>query len=80
MIIGNQLLYSTLSQFARQSYLLQTELPTMLDVFGADYQLDYSDSYSGTVHRETIIEGYQYCASLPRAFESLISDCYTNFM
>ena len=31
MNIGNQL-YSSLSQLARQSYLMQTELPTMLNV------------------------------------------------
>ena len=48
MNIGNQL-YSSLSQLARQSYLIQTELSTMLHVFEADYQLEYSDSYSGTV-------------------------------
>ena len=59
---------------------MQTELPTMLNVFQTDYQLEYSDSYSGTVHRETIIEGYQCCISLQRAFESLISDGYTNFI
>lgn len=77
MNFGNQL-YSSLSQLARQSYLMQRELPTMLNVFQDDYQLEYS--YSGTVHRETIIEGYLYCTSLQRAFESLISDGYTNFI
>ena len=52
---------------------MQTELPAMLiNVFRDDYQLEYSESYSGTVHQETIIEGYQYCTSLQRAFESLI--------
>ena len=73
--IGNQL-YSGLSQLERQSYLMQTELPTMLNVSEADYQLEYSDSYSGTVDRDKIIEGYQYS----RAFESLTSDGYTNFI
>ena len=56
---------------------MQTELPTMLNVFEADYQLEYSDSYSGTII-ETIIEGYKYCNSLQRAFESLISDGYNS--
>lgn len=64
-----------MSQFARQLYLMQAELPTRSNVFEADYQQDYS----GTVHQETIIEGYQYCTSLQRAFESLISDGYTIF-
>ena len=54
---------------------MQAELPTRSNVFEADNQQDYS----GTVHQETIIEGYQYCISLQRAFESLISDGYTIF-
>ena len=49
--IGNQL-YSSLSQLARQAHLMQSELPTALNVFGTDYQLEYSESYSGTVHQE----------------------------
>ena len=79
--IGNQL-YLSLSQLARQSYLMRTELPTMLNVFEADYRLEYNESYSGTstVDRDTTIEGYQYCTSLQRAFESLVSDGYTNFI
>ena len=61
MNIGNQF-YLSLSQLARQSYLMRTELPTMLNVLDTDYQLEYSESYtqSGTVGRETTIEGYQY--------------------
>ena len=50
---------------------MQSELPTALNVFDTDYQLEYSESYSGTVHQEIAIEGYQYCTSLQRAFESL---------
>ena len=76
MNTGNQL-YSCLSG---QAYFMQTELPTMLSVFDSDYQLHYSESYTGTVHQETAIEGYQYCISLQTAFESLISQGYTNFM
>ena len=79
MNIGNQL-YSSLSWLARQAYLMQSELPTALNVFDTDYQLEYSESYSGTVHQEIAIEGYQYCTSLPRAFESLIFESYTNFI
>ena len=79
MNIGNQF-YSSLLQLARQVYLMQSELPTALNVFDTDYQLEYSESYSGTVHQEIAIEGYQYCTSLPRAFESLIFESYTNFI
>ena len=79
MNIGNQL-YSSLLQLARQVYLMQSELPTALNMFHTDYQLEYSESYSGTVHREIAIEEYQYCTSLRRVFESLISESYTNFI
>ena len=79
MDIGNQL-YLGLSRLARKACLMQSGLPTALNVFDADYQLEYSESYSGTVHQEIAIEGYQYCTSLKRAFESLISESYTNFI
>ena len=59
---------------------MQSELPTALNVFDADYQLEYSESYSGTVHQEIAIGGYQYSTSLRRAFESLISKNHTNFI
>ena len=59
---------------------MQSELPTALNVFDADYQLEYSESYSGTVYQEIAIEGNQYCTSLRRAFESLISESYSNFI
>ena len=48
MNIGNQL-HSSLSQLARQSYLMQIELPTMFHVFVIDYELEYSESYTGSV-------------------------------
>ena len=38
MNIGNQL-YSSLSQLTRQSFLMQTELPTLLKMFETDYEL-----------------------------------------
>ena len=79
MNVGNQL-YSSLSQLARQSYLMETELPTMLNVLDTDYELEYSESYTGTIHQETEVEGYQYCTSLQRAFESLLSQNYTSFV
>jgi len=51
-----------------------------MHVLGTDYQLQLSESYTGTVRRETAIEGYQYCTSLQIAFESLLSQNYTSFM
>ena len=40
MHIGNQL-YNSLSQLLRQSFLLLTDLPSMLTVLEEDYQLEY---------------------------------------
>ncbi|PFX28284.1 Substance-K receptor [Stylophora pistillata] len=57
----------------------ESELPLMLNVFDADYELQYSESYSST-HQEATIEEYQYCCPLQRAFESLIAENYTNFV
>ena len=48
MNIGNQL-YSSLSQLARQSYLMQIESPTTYHVLVSDYELEYSESYTGTI-------------------------------
>ena len=63
MNIGNQFVNenwkSSLSRLARQVFLMQSELCTALNVFDTDYQLEYNESYSGTVHQETAIEGYQ---------------------
>jgi len=37
MNIQENQLYSSLSQLTRQSFLMQTEFPTLLNVFEADY-------------------------------------------
>ena len=79
MHIGSQL-YSSLSQLSRQSFLLLTDLPSMLTVWEEDYQLEYSEGYTGNVHDEPTIEGYQYCMGLKRAFESLISEWYRSYI
>ena len=79
MKIGNRL-YSCLSRLTRQSVLMQTDLPTLLNVLETDYELQYSESYTGTIHQEATIEGYQYCTSLDRAFQSLISENFNNFV
>lgn len=78
MHIGNQL-YSSLSLLSRQSFLLLTDLPSMLTVLEEDYQLTYSEIYTGNI-QELTIEGYQFCMGLKRAFESLISEGYGSFI
>ena len=35
---------------------------------------------TGTAHRETAIEGYQYCTLLQIAFETLLSQKFTSFI
>ena len=77
--IGN-LFHSSFSRLTRQAFWMQSELPTALHMFDTDYQLEYSESYSGTVHQETTVEGDQYCTSLWRAFELHISENYTNYI
>ena len=52
----------------------------MLTVLEEDYQLEYSESYTGNVHGEPTIEGYQYCMGLKRAFESFISEWYRSYI
>ena len=52
----------------------------MLTVAEENFRLEYSASYSGNVHGEAIIEGYEYCLGLKRAFESLISQQYRSFI
>jgi hypothetical protein len=76
MDIGNQL-YTRLSQSANESFLMHSELPTCLNVFDTDYELQYSESYTGNTHQGTIIEGYHNCTSLQMAFQSLmLNNCW----
>lgn len=39
--------------------------------------LNYSESCTGEVQDDAIIEGYQYCMSMNRAFDPLLSETYT---
>ena len=59
---------------------MQTELPTLFNMLETDYELQYSESYTGTIHQEATVEGYQYCTSLGRAFQSPISENFNNFV
>ena len=47
MNVGNQL-YSSLSQLTRQSFLMQADLPTLLNVLETDYELQYSENYTAS--------------------------------
>ena len=49
MNIGNDL-YSTLSKSARETFLLLTDLPAMVSLLEINYELSYSESYSGVLN------------------------------
>jgi hypothetical protein len=66
MNIGNEL-YSGLSRLSRQSYLMLTELPDMTIVFNTNYQLQYSQSYTGRIHGDCTLEDVPYCMPLHSA-------------
>lgn len=60
---------------------MQTELPSMIALSEKNYQLNYSESYTGNLHHcDSIIEGYQYSVSIDRAFESLLLQNYSSFI
>ena len=57
MIVGIQLLYSSLSLLARQSMLMLTELPGMVTVFERFFHLEYSESYTCNMYDDARFEG-----------------------
>ena len=62
-------------------FLMQTELPSMIAMSEKNYQLNYSESYTGNLHNsDSIIEGYQYSTPIDSAFESLLSQNYSLFI
>ena len=79
MNIGNEL-YSSLSRLSGQTFLMLTEVPEMVSIFNTTYQLDYSPSYSGTIHDCSMPETFDYCTSLVNAIQSLITQNYTSFI
>ena len=79
MNIGNEL-YSGLSRLSRQTFLLLTELPEVLNVFNTDYQLQYSSSYSGTVNGRAIIHDLSFCMPSVDALLTLVRQNYQSFL
>lgn len=55
--MGNEL-YSILSQSTGKSFLTLTELPSVISMLEENYQLKYSESYTGKVQSDVIIEEY----------------------
>ena len=79
MNIGNEL-YSGLSSLSRQSYLLLTEVPEMIIVFNINYQLQYSPSYTGTIHGTCEVQDFNYCMSFADAMQALLGQNYNSFL
>lgn len=46
-------------------------------MLGENNLLNYSESCTSEVQDDAIIEGYQYCMSMNRAFDPLLSETYT---
>ena len=64
MNVGNNM-YSALSQSCKQGLLLLTDLPVMVNLSDINYQLTYSESYSGLLNSSPpIISDFPYVTSL----------------
>ena len=76
MNIGNNM-YSALSQSAKQGLLLLTDLPCMVNLCDTNYQLTYSESYSGWINSFAlpIIADFPYVASLSAALILIVWLC-----
>ena len=79
MDIGNEL-YSALSRLTSQTYLLLNELPNMVTVLDTNYQLQFSESYTGNLHTVTIDENIPYVMPLFAAVQSLLAQNYALFL
>ena len=79
MNIGNEL-YSALSRLSRQTYLLLTELPSMVTMLDTNYQLVFSESYTGNLHAVTIDESIPYVMPLTCALQNLLHENYDLFL
>ena len=56
--------------------LMLTELQEMVTVFERFFQLEYSESYTCSMHGDARIEGYHYCMLL----ETLLAQNYSSFI
>ena len=79
MNIGNEL-YGTLSRLTGQSYLLLNELPTMVTICNTNYQIEFSQCYSGCLLSSALNENIPGVMPLDGAFQSLIQDGYGSFL
>ena len=73
MNIGNRL-YITPSGSTRETFLLLTDLPAMVNLFDTNFELRYSESYSGVINGQsvTLLTTDPYIMSLDAASNSCI--------
>ena len=80
MNTGNNV-YTALSQSCKQGFLLLADLPFMVNLSDINYQLTYSESYSGLLNgAPPMIADFPYVTSLLAAFNSLLMDNYHAFV
>ena len=75
---GNEL-YSGLSSLSRLSYLLVTVVKLII-VFNINYQLQYSPSYTGTIHGTCEVQDFNYCVTFANAMQALPGQNYNSFI
>ena len=62
---------SMLSDISRQSYLLHTELPTIVTFEDTYYSFEFSESYTASLHFSTASESIPFVMPLDSAFVQL---------
>ena len=53
--------------------LTVTEVPEMIIVFNVNYQLQYSPSYTATIHGTCEVQDFDYCMSFANAMQALLN-------
>ena len=77
---GNEL-YSMLSRFLRQQYLLLSEILTMVSVDNSNYSVELSESYTDDLHlHHDIIENIAYMMPFDVALEELQNEHFNMFL
>ena len=52
----------------------------MVIVFNINYQLQYSPSYTGTIHGTCEVQDFNYCMSFANAMQALLGQNYNSFL
>ena len=49
-------------------------------MFNINYQLQYSPSYTGTIHGTCEVQDFNYCMSFANAMQALLGQNYNSFL